>query len=148
GPANRRGGAEAARAAGRRMDPRGKAAGRAAVAGRGPGHDRVARLGGAPGAAFDGGHARGSRRRLDHGLRRRERNLLPALRRRARRVPRLRDEHRGRAVAALARGRTVRAALHRDDQRRRRHDRGPLGEGAGRAHVGDRFRPHLPQSQV
>src|SRR5829696_4086300 len=42
GPANRRGGAEAARAAGRRMDPRGQAARRAAVAGRGTGHNRMA----------------------------------------------------------------------------------------------------------
>lgn len=40
---------------------------------------------------------------------------------------------------ALARGRTIPAALRRDDQRRRRHDRGPLAEGAGREHVGDRF---------
>src|SRR5215212_682581 len=42
GPANRRGGTEAARAAGRRMDPRGQAARRAAVAGRGTGHNRMA----------------------------------------------------------------------------------------------------------
>src|SRR4028119_1765820 len=33
GPTNRRGGAQATRAAGRRMDPRGQAAGRAALAG-------------------------------------------------------------------------------------------------------------------
>ena len=42
----------------------------------------------------------------------------------------------------------VPAALHRDDRRRRQHDRRPLGEGAGRPHVGDRLRPHLPQGQV
>src|SRR5688500_5511391 len=42
GPTNRRGGAQAARAAGRRMGPRGQAAGRAAVAGRGTGHHRMA----------------------------------------------------------------------------------------------------------
>ena len=34
-----------------------------------------------------------------------------------RRLPRLRDEHRRRRVEALARGRAVLAALHRDDQR-------------------------------
>src|SRR5918998_5119188 len=44
GPTNRRGGAQAARAAGRRMDPRGQAARRAAVAGGGTGDDRMARL--------------------------------------------------------------------------------------------------------
>src|SRR4028118_1989132 len=81
-------------------------------------------------------------------MRRRERDLLPALLRRARRLPRLRDEHWGRQVGAVARGRAVRAALHSDDQRGWRHDRGPLEEGARRAHVGDRLRPHLPQGQI
>ena len=71
------------------------------------------------------------------GCERRERELLSALLRRARRLPRLRNEHRRRRVEALARRRTVRAALQRDDQRRRQHDRWPLGEGAGRAYVGD-----------
>ncbi len=47
-------------------------------------------------AALDGGDARGTRRHLDHGMRRRQRDLLPALLRRARRLPRLRDEHRRR----------------------------------------------------
>src|SRR5215207_40326 len=117
GSANRTGGAEAARAAGRRMDPRGQAAGRAAVAGRGSGHDRIACLGSAPGGALDGGDARGTRLHLYHGMRRSQWDLLPALLRRARRLPRLRDEHRRRAVEALARGRTVPAALQRDDQR-------------------------------
>lgn len=41
-PANRRGGAEEARAAGRRMGPRGQAARRAGVAGRSTGEDRMA----------------------------------------------------------------------------------------------------------
>src|SRR5919112_4780998 len=115
--ANCRGGVGAARAAGRRMDTRGQAAGRAAVARRGTGDDRMARVRSTPGGALDGGDTRGTRRNLDHGMRRRERDLLPALLRRARRLPRLRDEHRRRGVEALARGRTVPAALYRDDQR-------------------------------
>ena len=53
--------------------------------------------------ALDGGDARGTRRRLDHGMRRRERDLLPALLRRARRLPRLRDEHQRRGWNSGAR---------------------------------------------
>ena len=47
----------------------------------------------------------------------RERDLLPAVLRRARRVPGVRDEHLGDRVEAVARGRAIRAAVHRRDSR-------------------------------
>ena len=57
-----------------------------------PGHPaggrlRVARLEAAPRAAVDRRAPRGARQRVDHRLRRRQQHLVPALHRRARRVP-------------------------------------------------------------
>lgn len=60
---------------------------------------------------------------VDHRLRRRQRHPLLALLQRARRLSRLRDEHRRTRVEAVANRSAVRPAVHCDDQRRRSEHR-------------------------
>jgi hypothetical protein len=64
------------------------------------------------------------------------------------RLSRLRDEHRRWRVEALAGGRALPPALHRQSRGRRQHDRWPLGEGGRRHELQDRLRPDLQKSEV
>ena len=80
--------------AGRCVEPDGDTCRRRAVAGTGQGDLRMARGRPASARAFDRGDAGGARRCLRLRLRRRQRQLLPALHRRPERLPRLPDEHR------------------------------------------------------
>ncbi len=107
--------------------------------GRRKGHLRVARLGGTPAPACDGGASRGARQRLHHWMRCGQRDVLPAVLPRARRLPHLRDEHRRRRVETLAGGRAVFPALHSDLHGRREHDHGTLGDRRRRHQLHDRL---------